>query len=396
MGLGLRRVLTSALVLGSAACSHIGTPEPGGEPYRWFGGSPEHYAGGALNLAWKQGLTAEYEGPYLPVEYASAALDPESNRLYIGSTAGELLAMTAEGRELYGYDAGAAIEAQPALDRQKGELYLASTDGTIHALRAEDGEVRWTASAGDPIGEPPLLTEDALYVVTDADRVVAMARKDGSQLWTYRRTIPEGFSISSHAGLTLAGGKLLTGFTDGVVAALDPADGSELWKRDTALDMPESEGGARRFRDVDTTPVVEGNTVYAASFSAGLYGLDLDSGSVRWRDADRAGVVSLKQAGPCLLVASAKQGVLCLNPDDRSVRWQHELKRGSPSPPRVARGMVLVGESEGSFLALSLQGGRELARIDTGNGFTAPASASGRRGFVLSNGGTLLSFFLAR
>ena len=73
---------------------------------------------------------------------------------------------------------------------------------------------RWTivracSEVGGAVSAQPLLTDDAVYVVTDEDTVVAMAREDGEALWRVRRDAPEGFTISEHAGLVLGEGKLV-------------------------------------------------------------------------------------------------------------------------------------------------------------------------------------------
>ena len=386
-----RRALSALLIAASAAACG---PAPESWAFGWFGSEEERaYAGhGPLRVRWTERITPEYEGAYLPVERAVAQLDPERNRLYVGSTAGHLYAMTGTGRRLYRYDAAGAIEAQPALDATRDELYVGTEQGELHALRASDGELRWREDAGGPIRKAPLLTADAVYVVTDSDTVAAFSREDGGSLWTYSRAAPETFSITEHAGLTLAGGKLLTGFTDGNVVALDPADGSVLWERDTSVEIDTEEGTRPRFVDVDTTPVAVGERVYIASFAGGLYALEVSSGTVLYKDASLTGVVALAVTDDTLILASADQGIVAIGLPDHERRWRKRLGRGSPTSPVIAGRHILVGESTGSFLALTLESGREVGRFDAGHGFTAPAAVRGGLGFVLSNGGSLFAF----
>lgn len=375
--------------LAVAGCSSVG-----GQGFHW-----EHTArpetGSALRVLWTKHLTGEFGGPFLPVEKASAALDPEHDRIYVGSTGGRLLAMDSAGRVIWSYRVGTGIEAAPALDPKHGDLYVAGTDGSLHALRAGDGSRLWKEGAGDAIRQAPLLTSDAVYVVTDSDRVIAFERKNGSMLWDYARKMPDGFSITGRAGLLLAHDELITGFTDGNVVALDPSDGHVLWARDTSLDLEEAEQGSQSvFTDVDTTPVIAGDTLYAASFSGGLYGLDPDSGSVKFRDPKLTGIVGLATTGPggVLLLASADFGLMSIGIPGRQVRWHRPIERGSPTTPVIRGGMVFVGASDGSFLTLSLATGREMGRLDAGHGFDAKPALAESLGFVLSNGGTLFAF----
>jgi len=330
----------------------------------------------------------------VPVERASAALDPSRDRVYVGSTAGVLYAFKADGREVYRVALGGAIESAPALDSHENELFVGTEQGKVVALRAIDGSIRWEAEVGAAIRQPPVALEDAIYVVTDRDQVVALDRSDGASLWRIERARPSGFTIAGRAGLVVHEGRLITAFSDGTVMSIDPSDGQAHWLVETAVDVPRRDGEATRILDVDTTPVVVGDTVYVGSFSAGLYAIDAQSGSVVWRDAELSGAVGLAYANESLIVASAEHGLICLREGNREERWRRRAERGAMTPPVVSDGLLLVGESEGSFLGLDIRQGREVARLDAGNGFAASAAVAAGRGFVLSNGGTLYAFRL--
>jgi outer membrane protein assembly factor BamB len=348
--------------------------------------------GGRLTLRWMRRLAPDLEGPYMPIERAVPALDPLHDRIYAGSSAGALWAWNGIGTQLWMYQPGGAIGSQPLIDPERDELYVASDDGLLHALVASSGELRWRAEIGGAVGRVPVATDDAVYVVTDSDVVAAFARETGEALWQYRREPPEGFYVTEHAGLTLVGGMLLTGFTDGVVVALDARDGQILWERDTTADLPRT-SDTIRFTDVDTTPVVLGETVYVASFAGGLYALERSSGSVRWLREDLTGIVGLAPTPGGLLVASSGDlGVLAIRARDGEPVWRHEVQRGAPTVPVIVDGLVIVGESEGGLVALSLAQGTEVERVENGHGFAAPIAVAAGRGAVLSNAGTLFVF----
>lgn len=379
------------------ALSACGSGFLGAENYDWLEGGPGRgrVSGRAVQLRWRAQLRPSSEGAWTPVERASAALDPRHDRIYVGSSAGELWAMTSGGQRIYSYDAGGGISARPALDARRDELYVGTEDGVIHRLHASTGELAWRQEIGGAITQPPVLADDAIYAVTDNDIVVALAREDGEPLWRYRRDAPEGFYVSQHAGITLTDEYLLTAFTAGVVVALDPADGALHWERDTAAELEAGPDGSPRFADVDTTPIVIGDTVYAASFAGGLYALELDSGTVRWRDESLTGIIGIVRAGERLLIMSSGDlGVVCFDRVERDILWRKRLPRGAPGEAVVAQDLVLFGESQGGFVTVALQSGRELGRIESGHGFTAPASVVDGRGFVISNGGSLLAFAL--
>ena len=312
----------------------------------------------------------------------------------MGSSDGQFVAFDVYGEIHWRYDPAAGVESAPAVDGQRGELFLASEDGVVHALGWKDGEVRWKKAAGGPVRQTPLLTDDALYIVREDDTVVAMSRDDGELLWTYEREHEVEFAIAGHAGLLLHEGRLYTGFTDGAVVALDAATGGLEWERLTQLDAEEREGQAIRFYDVDSTPVILDGKLWVASVSAGLYALSIDGGSVLWRSADYENITGLAVAGEQLVLASATDGVTVLEPTAGRVVWRKPVGRGSPADPVVTGRYILIGESRGALVAIDRRTGREAARIEHGQGFSAPPAIEGNLGWAMTNGGKLIAFRL--
>jgi outer membrane protein assembly factor BamB len=359
--------------------------------FGWFDGQ-KRAAGPGMLVSWTRDMISPGIGNYVPVEQASPGVDAVNQRLYVGTTRGVLWALTPRGRKLQHYNAESSIEAQPVIDSERGELYVSTVSGTVLALRSADLSLRFKAEVGASVSQPALLSRDAIYIVTDADMVLALSRTDGSVLWRYRREPREGFSIAGHAGLTKVGNRLLTGFGDGTAVALDAGDGRVLWEVDTSADLEDADD-ARHFVDVDTTPAVVGDIVYVASFSAGLFGLELGTGTVRAHESDLKGVTAITATPDALLVSSAERGVVCLDLPDLSLRWRRSVDRGAPGRAEAHGDGVYVAESLGALLTLALSDGREIGRLETGHGITAPATiGNDRRGFVLSNAGTLYAF----
>jgi outer membrane protein assembly factor BamB len=238
-----------------------------------------------------------------------------------------------------------------------------------------------------------VLLSDAVLVITEEDTIQAFSRADGRVLWRYSREPLEGFLVAGHSGLTLTeNNRLLAGFNDGLVVALDALDGSVKWERNTALEVPETEPGRPRYTDVDTTPVVIGDQVFVASFGGGLYALDANNGSVIWREPDWTGITSLKATPDgALILVSADRGVVRFDVNARAAIWQKSLERGSFGVPELFDGMVVIGDSRGSLVALDTQTGDELGRLESGHGFVARAKLQDGRGYVVTNGGVLLS-----
>jgi outer membrane protein assembly factor BamB len=263
-------VLTTTFsLLAIAGCGAAGTPATNADHFGWVeqGDAYARPGEGGFNVRWSKQLTDRTEARYLPVELSSAAIDTKRERVYIGTSEGNLFAFALNGRRLFFYDAGAQIEGKAAVDAPTGELYFPSVDGHVHAVTVE-GELKWKTK---------------VYVVGENDIITALARDDGRILWTYDKEPVEEITIAGHAGMLLQNGRLYAAFTDGAVAALNPSDGRLFWEVETSVDVELRPGNVPQFLDVDTTPVIVRGTVYIASFTAGLYALNARSGTVEWR-----------------------------------------------------------------------------------------------------------------
>ncbi len=363
----------------------------------WFGvaeGPTARESYGFVRLLWTRDLNGT-RGAYVPVEPGGPAFDLSVGRILVGSTYGRLRGFDLTGREMFRYEAGTAIEATPAIDVERGEVYIASGEGKVHALYVRTGEVRFTVDLEHPIRQAPVLTDDAVYVVTENDRVIAVAREDGTRLWSYRRPPAADFAVAGHGGLAIAEGRVFAGFSDGFVAGLDATDGAVIWEIDTANDLGALPDDAPTFQDVDTTPVVVDGTAYVASFAGGLYAMSTRNGTVAWREPEWTGITQITAVGDWLLLGSADFGIRAVERESREVVWERPLERGAPSPIRVAEGpgLVFYGESRGSFVVARIHDGEEVARLESGFGFSGPAAISdaGDLVSVMSNSGRLFT-----
>ncbi len=380
-------------MLGTALASNAGLAGGCGttsnEELARFDLTSRRSAGPAVRVQWSRELTPRFGGLYAPVERAAAAVDAQSGRLYIGSTERSLWALALDGQRIYRYVAESGIEAEPTLDASSDQLYVTTSGGFVHALRASDGSLRWKAQLSASISQPGALSADALYLVTDDDTVVALSRTDGSILWRYKREPRAGLQIAGHAGILLAKHRLYTGFSDGTIVSLSANDGREQWLVDTTLDFANPEETEKGFVDVDTTPVLIGNVVYAASFLGGFYGIEAVSGAVTIRNPELTGITSLAGDDDSLVLASAEDGVVCLDVPSLAPRWRHEIRQGAPSALRLRNRRVFFTESRGAFLAFDLRDGRERARLQTEHGFSATPSTTDSVGFLPGTAGVL-------
>ena len=141
-------------------------------------------------------------------------------------------------------------------------VYTGSAAGKMAALGMAAGELVWAADDG--AANAVVVAGNALFFVNDEDQLVRLDAATGEAVW--RIDMPyftkdkekKRRAIHAHYGPVLAGGRLITASSDGLLRAFDPASG----KLTGTAGIP---GGAA------SAPAIAGGTLYVVSKSGQLH-----------------------------------------------------------------------------------------------------------------------------
>jgi outer membrane protein assembly factor BamB len=397
----------AAALCGAVACESVGR-----------GAGPEaplsiHRPNGAISVVYSRELVAPTRRQGEPYERGRAAIDPHRRRLFVGSSDGGLYALRAEdGTTLWRFETLGPVQAEPLYDPLEDVVYFGSNDGALYKVAASDGHLMWRVATNAEVSRQPKLSGRSLYVVNANDTVLALNTADGSITWTQHRTPAAGMSIAGHAGLLLQGERLYAAFSDGAVVAYDTRTGNERWQPvDLGADSERVLGEPPKYLDVDTTPVpgvAQGvPVVYVASYEGGVYALDADTGVEIWAQHAARGASELLDwsepahrardgqgdvpARNLLIAATGTTGLWALDPETGAEVWRQTVPRGGVSAPVAIAGALLISTSQLGVFLVSPLDGHVMDGVHMVNGAAMTPAALGRRAFLLSNGGRLLS-----
>lgn len=281
----------------------------------------------------------------------------------------------------------------------QGRLYVATGFGDLIALDANAGSELWRQAIGMPMHGPPSVDAGRIFV-TSVDNVLhARSTIDGSELWPPRRAIVEPAALLGSANPAISGGLVIAPFSSGEIMAVRVDNGRLVWVN--AL------GSARRtdelalLADIRARPVVDGQTVYAISYSGSLAAIDLVSGQIRW-EREIGGINAPWLAGRFLFVVDNSSQLVCLNAATGSVVWVTQLRvfedeKNFKDPiiwigPLLASDRLIVFGSHGEAETFSPYDGRQLGRAKLKAGVTVEPAVAGGTLFVLDLDGRLTLF----
>lgn len=356
---------------------------------------------------------AELEPIASPVEIselwshdAGSGSDDTGARLAPAAAGGWLFVADHDGR-VQAYDAHSgernwSVDTEMRLDAGPGAggelVVVGSKEGQLVALDRYDGSERWRVPVSSEVLAAPVVAPvdaregaDLVVVVQTGDGVVAAYRAgDGTRLWVVDREVP-ALSLRGTSEPEVSDGRVLVGFANGRLAAVELATGHIDWE--TAIAVPSGRSELDRLVDIDARPRVWASSVYSVAYNGQVVSLGLGDGNLEW---DRA-VSSYAGLGVdfrYVYVTDDQSRVWALDRFNGASMWQQDgLHHRGLTAPVPYGDYVAVGDREGYLHLLSRYDGAILGRVKVdGDGLaTAPVVVDDQL-CAYGRGGTLACY----
>lgn len=369
------------LALGLAACA----PLPRSERADDGPGAP------TLHLRWRL-LTSDRTSEVKPQEFAGVAIDGDHN-VFTGSANGRFFSLHGLDGSVRWMKRLGSVSSQPLVVADR--LFVGTNDGELLAVELDTGDVLWRYETRGPILRRPVLADGMVIFSNEADQVYGVDARTGEFRWQYKgENTPEEYTLRGHAGVTVAGDLVFTGFASGTMVALRLKTGTPAW-------LTTLKGESDRFVDVDATPVALGDTVYVTSSSGGVWALDQATGLVRWRtplqgntpSQGNGAVGGVASDGERLYVAAADLGIYALDLDGNVLWRQGTRGGGEPATPQLWGDTLVYALTGAGLYLVDKRTGELLEYFDPGDGVSAdPVVATTQDLYVMSNRGVLYAF----
>jgi outer membrane protein assembly factor BamB len=323
--------------------------------------------------------------------YLRLALRPMvvDGTVYVASHDGEVMAMSAKnGKRLWTVKTKLALSAGPEVDG--GLVVLGSSDGDIIALAAADGKERWRKAIGSEVLARPLIVKDVVVIRTVDGHVEGYSATDGSNRWAVDEQVPR-LTLRGTSPPILAGDRVIAGFDNGKVLAIDPRNGDVMW--DAIVNAPHGRTELERLADIDAPPRVSGDDIFVVGFQGRVAMLALDSGQIWWaRDASSYRGFTMDDDN--LYLTNSDSVVIAMKRSDGAVLWEQDaMKRRGLTAPALDGDALVIGDFEGYLHWLDKATGAIVARQKTDGERISNAAVANEGGvFVQTDSGKLLAF----
>jgi outer membrane protein assembly factor BamB len=279
-----------------------------------------------------------------------------------------------------------------AVGASESFVLVGTPKGEVIALNAADGKTLWRAQTSSSIVVPPQASAERVIALTNDGRLFAFDAKTGEKRWSYDHTLPV-LTYRTQATPVIRDDQVYVGFDNGQVLNFALDDGQLRWS--TRVSQPKGRTELDRVVDVDATPLVDEQFVYAASANGRLVAINRSTGRITWGQ-NISTLFDIAKLGDLILASAADSHVFAYNAASGELVWENKaLHRRGLAAPGVLGNYVAVIDSEDYLHLLKAEDGSFAARISPpGDGFHSPMLTLEDSLLVYSDDGTLSAYAL--
>lgn len=275
-----------------------------------------------------------------------------------------------------------------------GIVVVADYRGRVVALDLKDGSELWTYQVSGEVVSAPAVGAGVVVLQTVDGKLLGLDATSGEERWSHSTVLPV-LTLRGTAAPIISGGTVIAGLDNGKLIALDARDGIPRWEQRVAI--PQGSAELERVVDIDGTPVVRGDLVFAASYQGRVVALSREDGRGLWaRDASTHHSVAVGAGN--VYLSDAGGSVYAYNVGNGQIVWNNnELLRRELGGPAYFGDVLVVGDLEGYLHVLDPANGQFIGRerIDS-DPIRIPMLVDGDLLFALSDDGELVALRLER
>lgn len=271
-----------------------------------------------------------------------------------------------------------------------GNLYIGSEAAKVYSLSAKDGTINWQTTVAGEVLARPVVSDNFVLVHTSNGFLQALDQSDGTIKWTVNLDEPS-LSLRGLSTPAVAHGAAIVGGDNGRITAVFIERGQLIWQE--RISRPTGVTEIDRLSDVDMTPIINDNVVYAIGYNGELTALELRSGQILWQRAFGS-VNDFIIDNNQLFFVDQTDRVMAINLASGASLWtQSDLLHRQLTAPLLFQGYIIVGDSEGYLHWLDRETGNFVNQLHvSGSGLLSAPQVMNNNLVVQARNGKVYSF----
>lgn len=323
--------------------------------------------------------------------YHQFQLAVDNRYIYAASQAGKVYQIDKQtGKTRWRVSLDVPLTTGVAVDQN--HVYVGVASGALVALQKSDGQQAWSASLRSELVAPPLVAGKNLLLQASDGTIYNIDADSGEQRWQHVASMPS-LTLRGNSRAAQFANFVVFGQASGKLAVLDLDTGELRW--DPRVAQAKGDTEIERMVDVDATPVVVEDRLYAVSYQGQLVAYHLASGKLLWA-VDESSYQDLAAGLGNIYVTRADAVVNAYDQRSGELKWrQQDLLRRRLTAPATVSSFLALADYKGYIHLLSQVDGRIVGRKRVSNkGVKSNILVDGERFYVIANNGRLKAYRL--
>lgn len=316
-----------------------------------------------------------------------------NGQIVTASRGGDLTGFNSAGERVWSVQVGDQITGGVALDALSQTAIVSTRNGQIMAFDSTTGAKRWQQQLSGTVLTSALITNNRVILSANDGFLHGLSLQTGQPVWQFATQVP-AISVRGSAAPTLLDNKTaLLATADGRLHAVMTDSGLPQWSRRVGVGTGSSE--VERMSDVDGTPIVDKNQLFAVSYSGQLLGIDLASRQVMFVK-EMASLKALAVNNQQVIATSLDGKVAAYDRNTGEMLWEsEELAYRHLTNPVMIGNYIAVGDLDGVVHLFDPASGKIVSRVET-KGALSTLQVQGSRLMTQSTSGQVAIWQLAR
>ena len=273
----------------------------------------------------------------------------------------------------------------------KDRLFVATGYGEIFCVDVS-GSVKWKKRFDAPFRGSPIYYNNKIFVVTANDMAIAL-NTNGETIWTLEGATRPTL-LSKGVSPALKNNKLLLPFSAGLLKAVRPNNGSELWTR--SFDKANKGEAYSILGDFGGSPIIKSNRVFIVSASGQFLAVNLSNGKKLWSVPVGANSTPLINGGSIFVVSSMGK-LVRISERDGSVIWSRNISKNNKKKnkffgPTLAGNYLWITGTDGYLRKFDPSSGKQILENRLGVEILYRPYAVQNKLYVVTKTGKIIAF----
>ncbi len=232
----------------------------------------------------------------------------------------------------------------PRIGYASGKIFAIAGINKISAINEIDGKIIWSKDIASVPISTPISDGKLVYVSTNDNKLYAFNAEDGELQWIHSGII-RPTAIFGAASPVIYKDLILASYSSGEIYAINKKTGEPMWSQD--LNISKATNSDFYLNDIDATPLVKNDVVYAIGNGGLMMAIDAKKGNYLWKK-EIAGVVDFWAANGFLFVINNDNKLIALSQKNGGIKWVLQLpnfvKEKKPETKILYSGVTMVGD----------------------------------------------------